>query len=78
MRHKIYISRYAKWLFQNNLHQKNVTCKYAGERVWHSLQENKAIFKEKYFSKFLDLDRNFEKLGVCIKMPAPLSLLTEE
>ena len=26
----------------------------SGERVWHSLQEKKAIFSKKYFSKVLE------------------------
>ena len=46
------------------------------ERVWHPLQENVAIFSKYYFSKILD--RIFEKLGICIKIPASLSLLIVE
>ena len=47
----------------------------SGERVWHPLQENKAIFSNKYFSKILD--RIFEKLRISIKRPAPLLLIVE-
>ena len=46
------------------------------ERVWHPLQENKAIFSKNYFSEILE--RTFEKLRICTKMPAPSSLLTVE
>ena len=46
------------------------------ERVWHSLQENVAIFSKYYFSKILD--RIFQKLGTCIKIHASLSLLIVE
>ena len=45
----------------------------SGERVWHPLLENEAIFSKKYFSKILD--RIFEILRISIKMP---SLLTVE
>ena len=49
----------------------------SGERVWHPLQEYVAIFSKYYFSK-KNLDRIFEKLGTCIKIPASLSLLIVE
>ena len=48
----------------------------SGERAYHPLQEDDAIFSKKYFSKILD--RIFKKLGICIKNPVPLSLLTVE
>ena len=48
----------------------------SGERAYHSLQENEAIFSKNYCSKILD--RIFEKLGISIKIPAPSSLLTVE
>ena len=35
------------------------------ERVWHSLQENVAIFLKYYFSKILD--RIFEKFRICTR-----------
>ena len=35
------------------------------ERVWHPLQENEAIFSEKYFSKILE--RISEKFCTCLK-----------
>ena len=35
------------------------------ERGWHSLQENEAIFKKKYFSK--NLDPIFEKIRISTK-----------
>ena len=37
----------------------------SGERVWHPLQENEALFSKKYFSKILE--RIFEKICTCIK-----------
>ena len=37
----------------------------SGERGWHPLQENEAIFSKKYFSKIVE--RNFEKIFTCIK-----------
>ena len=37
----------------------------SGERVWHPLQENEAIFSKKYFSKISE--RIFEKFCTCIK-----------
>ena len=48
----------------------------SGETVWHPLQENQAIFSKKCSSKILD--QIFEKLGICIKILAPLSVLTVE
>ena len=44
----------------------------SGERVWHPLQENKAIFSKKYFSKILRA--NFRKILHLHKMPTPPSL----
>ena len=40
------------------------------------LQENEAIFSKNYLSNILE--RIFEKLRICTKIPAPLSLLTVE
>ena len=37
----------------------------SGERAWHNLPENEAIFSNIYFSK--KLDWIFEKLHICIK-----------
>ena len=37
----------------------------SGERVWHPLQENEAIFSKKYFSKILD--QIFEKFRICTR-----------
>ena len=49
----------------------------SGEKAWHPLEENEAVFsKNTYF--FNILDRIFEKLGICINIPAFLSLLIVE
>ena len=44
----------------------------SGEKAYHPLQENEEIFSKK------KLDLIFETLGICINIPAPLSLLTVE
>ena len=58
------------------LHYSRIIIRISDERVWHPLQENEAIFSKNYFSKILE--RIFEKLRICTKMPAPPSLLTVE
>ena len=44
----------------------------SGEKAYYPLQENEAIFKKYIFLK--NLDQIFEKLRICIKMPAPPSV----
>ena len=53
-----------------------IVIRISDERVWHPLQEKEAIFSKNYFPKILD--QIFEKLCICIKMPASPSLLTVE
>ena len=53
-----------------------IIIRISDERVWHPLQEKEAIFSKNYFPKILD--QIFEKLRICIKMPASPSLLTVE
>ena len=53
-----------------------IIIRISDERVWHCLQENEAIFSKNYFSKIFD--QIFETLGICIKIPTPLALLTVE
>ena len=45
-------------------------------KAYYPLQENEAIFSKIYFSKILD--QIFEKLGICTKILASLSLLIVE
>ena len=53
-----------------------IIIRISDERVWHPLQEKEAILSKNYFSNILD--QIFEKLHICIKMPASPSLLTVE
>ena len=55
---------------------RRIIIRISDERVWHPLQENEAIFSKNYISNILE--RIFEKLCICTKMPAPLTLLTVE
>ena len=59
-----------KKAYSSIIDSRKIIC-ISDERVWHPLQENEAIF-----SKILE--RIFEKLRICTKMPAPPSLLTVE
>ena len=47
-----------------------ILIRISGERAWHSLRENEAIILKNDFSKILD--RVFEKLRTCHKIPTPL------
>ena len=68
-----YLHKNARFFFIIN---SRIIIRISDERVWHPLQEKEAIFSKNYFPKILD--QIFEKLRICIKMPASPSLLTVE
>ena len=55
----------AKKAYSSFISDSRKIIRISGERVWHPLQENEAIFSKKYFSKILE--QMFEKFCTCIK-----------